>query len=443
MSRRTILAVSAVLCAVAFGAGLLRLFLWRFEVGDVYPRYSSFRTDPLGTRALHDALGALPGRTASRFLRPTSDLPAGRDTCLLLIGSDPALAGDAGELEDLDRFLTEGGRVVLALDLRDLEADRPSRFGRRPADTKTGDRREAGPDSDGGRRPDKAGNAPPPVHAPTVAPPPEKPTPRPPKPPAKGREPAAHPGLRLLPHWGLGVAPAARDSTARRIAAGAVPDAAAGPLPATLPWPTRGALALQTPQWTPIYQVGPEPVVAQRRVGRGALIAVADSYLFSNEGLRDTLQPQFLSWVLGPSSRILMDETHLGIQSRPGVMALARRYRLHGFFAALAGLALLYLWQSLTRPLSGPPARAPEEVLGGRAAPSALRDLLRHHLRREALLEHCVEAWARTAALSPPVLQRRRERLREALRAYAATGPRQRDAAACYRALCEIIARKE
>ena len=44
-------------CTAVFVFGLVRLFELRFEVGDVYPAYSSLRSDPLGAMALE--MGAL------------------------------------------------------------------------------------------------------------------------------------------------------------------------------------------------------------------------------------------------------------------------------------------------------------------------------------------------------------------------------------------------
>ena len=41
--------VLLLLILAGFGYGLNRLFSLRFESGDIYPAYSSFRTDPLGT----------------------------------------------------------------------------------------------------------------------------------------------------------------------------------------------------------------------------------------------------------------------------------------------------------------------------------------------------------------------------------------------------------
>ncbi len=50
----------ALVLGAAFVVGLAQLFVLRYEVGDVYPPYSTLRADPLGTKALVDALGVLP-----------------------------------------------------------------------------------------------------------------------------------------------------------------------------------------------------------------------------------------------------------------------------------------------------------------------------------------------------------------------------------------------
>ena len=48
-------------CAAILTLGLIRLFKLRFEAGDVYPAYSSLRSDPLGTMAFYESLGKVPG----------------------------------------------------------------------------------------------------------------------------------------------------------------------------------------------------------------------------------------------------------------------------------------------------------------------------------------------------------------------------------------------
>ena len=50
--------------------GVVKLFLLRFQAGDVYPAYSSLRSDPLGSRAFYRSLQNLNKAAVSRnYLR--------------------------------------------------------------------------------------------------------------------------------------------------------------------------------------------------------------------------------------------------------------------------------------------------------------------------------------------------------------------------------------
>src|SRR5437660_964673 len=104
-------------CAVGFALGIAQLFKLRFETGDVYPAYSSLRSDPLGASAFYESLGQLQGINVSRDFRMTDQLPDGKNIAYL------HLAGDRNEWEELpeesfkeiETFLTRGGRLVVAL----------------------------------------------------------------------------------------------------------------------------------------------------------------------------------------------------------------------------------------------------------------------------------------------------------------------------------------
>src|SRR5204863_8754750 len=61
--------VCALLLAVLFCYGVSRLFVLRYERGDVYPPYSTLRADPLGTKGIYEALDQLPGVNAERNFR--------------------------------------------------------------------------------------------------------------------------------------------------------------------------------------------------------------------------------------------------------------------------------------------------------------------------------------------------------------------------------------
>ena len=70
MLRKPLLTLFCALAlAAAFFYGVTRLFVLRYEKGDVYPPYSSLRADPLGVKGIYEALDGLSGVEASRNFR--------------------------------------------------------------------------------------------------------------------------------------------------------------------------------------------------------------------------------------------------------------------------------------------------------------------------------------------------------------------------------------
>jgi hypothetical protein len=122
----------ALALVAAFGFGLVQLFRWRFETGDVYPEYSSLRADPVGTQALFESFHALPGVSALRNYQPLDKIKAAGATVFDLGLDAKSFAG--AERDDLDKLATSGARLVIGL-LPVL---------RLPAGTKPGGRWELG-----------------------------------------------------------------------------------------------------------------------------------------------------------------------------------------------------------------------------------------------------------------------------------------------------------
>ena len=69
LKRSPLTACAVVVLVGALIYGLVQLFTLRFERGDVYPSYSTFRADPLGAKALHDALAESRGFEVQRNFR--------------------------------------------------------------------------------------------------------------------------------------------------------------------------------------------------------------------------------------------------------------------------------------------------------------------------------------------------------------------------------------
>jgi len=382
--RRRWLVVLAAAGLVVFTAGLVRLMLLRFEAGDVYPPYSSLRTDPLGTKALYQALDELPGVRASRNHVPLRRLPEdGAGKALLLLGraeGEPRPEEQAFMFSDpevdqrLRAFAESGGRVVIAGPVEMLVA-----FGANQV-----------PDTED-KRPD--GNA---VREANV--------------PAEGR----------------------------------------------LPWHTHAYVAATDPDWRTIYAFNGQPVVMERSVGHGSVVALSEAYVLSNEALRRDRAPKLLAWLVGPADEVIFDEAHLGVAEQTNIAALARRHGLDGVFAALLLLAALFLWKSATSFLpkdAALRARLSGASVSGRGLGAGLHNLLRKSVPPSKLLDTCVQQWAggtagvvsghagqgsaahngRHAAL---------QQMRAIAQREAARPRRARDVAGAYREISRLLARR-
>jgi hypothetical protein len=167
-------------------------------------------------------------------------------------------------------------------------------------------------------------------------------------------------------------------------------------LPREIPWRSPLYFELRENSWETIYRWQDAPVVVQRPWGEGLVVMMADSYLLSNEALRNHRSSGLLAWLMVPGHDILFDEFHKGLVKQPGVAGLARQYRLHWVFAAIFVVAGLFVWhqaaifvpsvQSEHGPLDAPPAVGRDTIQG-------LVHLSRQHISPKELLPVCFQAW--------------------------------------------------
>ena len=88
-------AAASLALAAIFVVGVLYLFGVQFAAGDVYPEYSSLRSDPAGAKLLFDALARLPDAAAARNYLPLDSFDeSGAAVVLLGIDAD-SFAGDS------------------------------------------------------------------------------------------------------------------------------------------------------------------------------------------------------------------------------------------------------------------------------------------------------------------------------------------------------------
>ncbi len=372
-----------VLLAVGFAAVLLWMLNLRLSHGDSYPPYSSLRADPVGTRALYEAIGRIDRLSAERNLRRIQFLE-GSDRCaLLFLGLHPndlTLDTEGEELEVIDRLLEDGCRLIIALrpdfDRRDPEAwKRP--FARDEDKAKDDKEDEKGPDE---KKPDEKPDQPEKKNTPSDE-------------PAEDVADGGFFGLKAVSKSGK---PEALAQAGRDLLDGiALPE-----------WHGSHFLTLDDDaEWSVLADVDNQVTTAILYRGHGSIVVTTDSFPFSNEALVSARHSEFIIALFGDAKRIVFDETHLGVVQEPGLMNLMRSYSLHGIVAGGILLFVLLLWQGAGSLLPVDPARdlgdGGKGHVEGRDSADGLVALLEVGLTPRALLEECLQRHTKSPSVRP------------------------------------------
>ncbi len=394
-------------------AGLARLFANRFAAGDVYPPYSTLRADPLGSRAFYEALDRLAGLTAERSLQPLDRLEADPSATLFILGwTPPSLVSTATNMPHrIQALARDGARVVIALSGSAFakDADAGACCGREPkADTPgTEAETEAETEADGAV--------------------------------ANACEPASAVGdtwlneVRLQPPSN---ADSAETPAVRHATAGAA-------LPAEIAWRDSWTFEPLHEAWSVVYERNGRPVAIERDCGRGSIVLCGNSFPLCNEALWRSRATPFLVWLVGDNSRALFLESHHGLTEDIGVMALVRRFRLHGALAGLALLTALFVWQQSAPLIPALRARRKNEediAMMGHDMHSGFVSLLKRSVPAQTLAAACVDVWAADQRLPTLSGAAAETRLRRQLKK---TDERMRDPVVLYRALCALTREKK
>jgi hypothetical protein len=151
------------------------------------------------------------------------------------------------------------------------------------------------------------------------------------------------------------------------------------------------------PGWEILERDGTRPAVVERAFGKGSIVLVADGRLFSNRSVADAKETALLARLIGAHTRIVFDESHFGIVESGSVVALARRFRLHGLALGLAIVAVLFIWKNTS---SFPPvwSAPPAETVFGRTSVAGLVTLLHRHIAPDRLASACWQEWLKSHA---------------------------------------------
>ena len=344
--KRYFAVIALLTLAAVLSLEIIQLFQLRFETGDIYPPYSSLRSDPLGTMALFESLQTVPGLNVQRDLRAMNKMPPVENLTYLHIATPPEAWMSVPEelIRELEIFFKSGGRLVVTFN---PIAKRPREL---PA---------------WARKPNEVED--------------------------KDKKPTA----REL--WGIGFEIRDLKADGDKFVPEVVDQIAGLPLPKGLTWHSGVVLTSLDPAWKTIYSRGTEPVLVERTFGKGSAVIATDSYFFSNEAMLKDRQPALLAWLIGPNREIMFDEAHFGITESPGVATLIRRYRLTWLVAGLLVVAALYVWKNSTSLVPKPPADVAETHVAGRDSAAGFVNLLRRSISTDQVLAVCFAEWRKTA----------------------------------------------
>lgn len=393
----------ALVLAIGFGIGLTRLFLLRFEAGDVYPPYSSLRSDPLGTQVLYDGLNQMAEGNARRHFHPLDKIEFSADRTVLLCGLpagiDWQMRSKAGE-RMMSNLESKGGRLILTFTATSRRLEQEDAF-------------EDDPPEDGSSGKEDE--------------------------PEREEDWDEPEDWRGLDELGMTIQRAAgEEPQARALRTAADPST---PLPRQLPW--HGALFFDDleERWDVLYTLDDNPVVIQRTWGRGTVVMVADTYLLSNEALRQDRRPDLLAWLIVPYHDVVFDESHLGLSRQPGIVGLALKYRLHGVIAVVLLIVVLLIWRQTAVFVPIPSADGKETAALpptiGRDTAEGLVHLMRQHIAPEEVLSVCHKNWLHSAAVNH-VPEEKMARVEEVLKDCQQT-PRGHNPVEAYRQICQLL----
>jgi hypothetical protein len=384
-----------LLCALAVTLAfeIIQLVQLRFEAGDVYPAYSSLRSDPLGTMALFESLQAIPGLNVQRDLRPTNTMPQLKSLTYLHLATSAEgwMAMPEETFREIETFLKSGGRLVVTFFPLAKRPPEPIRPRQEPAESKDNSK-------------DKK-----------------------------------KPSAREL--WGMNFEVMDLKADGDTFIPEVVQHEGGLSLPPDLTWHSGIVLSGLDPAWKPIYSRGGAPVLIERAFGEGTVVIATDSYFLSNEAMLKDRQSSLLSWLIGPNREIMFDEAHLGITESPGVATLIQRYRLTGLVAGLLIVAGLYVWKNSTSLVPKPTEVVMEAHVEGRDSAAGFVNLLRRSVPADQVLAACFAEWRKSAAqgaISPA-------RIAAAESAYEAerSNPKKdKDSVRAYNTISNILRRK-
>lgn len=398
-------ALFLLIVTALFLYGVTHLLILRFEKGDVYPPYSSFRSDPLGTKAFYEALCLLPGVETARNVEPLQKASGLSKATLFLFGLQGShfSAMEQASVKALEDAALGGGRIVISFFPTNAQPAPCSED-----KVKQDPRREENVDKQKDEEQDQE----------------------------EEQKLYRKEYVDLSRRWSVETGLSTEKSAEASLSA---PEK---DLPASLAWHSTLVFEPQDDTWRTIYARAGKPVLIERSFGKGSIVLFSDSFFLSNEAMKSKRYPHLLSWLCGAHKKIIFDETHLGVRKSPGIATLLRKYGLAPFLISLLVLAILAIWKQSARFV--PAYEEDEQALvdPGKDSSTGLTNLLRRNISPHDILPACLEEWKRSFTHGKQNLSALLPRIQEIIAEHRAQPRKNRNSVQAYRKISGLRTRR-
>lgn len=326
--------IAVLVLAAVFALAVIRSILLRSQISHNYPAYSSLNNGVNGTKAYFDALVRL-GFVASRNFKLLPKL-TGTRAAVFCAGAElwAFRFSDEKELRQFEQLATRGARVIIALD---------------PAGV---------------------------IEMPV-------------KKQKQAREPESQSNPdNLKTRWGIELKPKEQITTRQ------TREFLVKLQLRSVNW----QFSSWSKDWVPSHTRNGAPLLLERPFGRGSIVLIGNSKLFTNRELLFAPDTDVLASAPGRYREIVFDESHLGLEDTGTVFGLAVAHRLQWMLLGFLALAVLYIWHSSVSFIP-PPATSAEPSIAGRDAHAALSNLLMQSVPLRAILRTCAEEWNQSASV--------------------------------------------
>jgi hypothetical protein len=414
----------------------------RFEAGDVYPAYSSLRSDPLGSRAFYRSLENINAALVSRNYRTLQNLKFEERTTLFYVGITAFDSESVSSewLHVFERLTNSGGRLLLSfLPVEKKPAD--WRMSKCFAPTDKAEDKEKAQANDGKRDSENLSDQPAAENASNTSHNDDNKSQT-----APSRHIPDTPGncVSLKEQWGLTLAFADKPADIAVNHSDDLSQMHIKGLPESISWHTALYFDELEDDWRVVYTADGRPVIIERPYGKGSLVMAADSFFLSNEALRSERHPELLAWMIGESATVVFDETHFGIFKHPGVLSLIKNYRFHWFIFGVAILAFLFIWKNsvyFVPPRKGSHSQQSKDFISDRDSTQGLISLLRRNIPKRQLLQTCAREWKRSIQPEKRFQNDKLEQIKSVLQMIEMRSPKSIDPVVGYRRISKIISK--